>query len=139
MSTNNNITVKLQAVVNLASTHADLIPLAGVGGHSNEPALSICNDAVQELLTAPMDWKFNRVEMDMLVTCQNKQDYRFGGACAFTLGSTSSGVGIDLSSNSAITVTAGVVTVNTLEAHRFSIGDTVYHNGVTMSTGTTSA
>jgi hypothetical protein len=57
---------------------------------------------------------------------------------AFTLGSTSTGAAIGLSTTPAITVSGGVVTVNTLEAHRFSVGDTVYLNGVVMTAGTSS-
>ena len=130
-------TITYQSVVNLAATHSDLMPLAGVGGYTNEPALSLCNDTLQELLSAPLDWKFNRVEMPMLVTANTKQDYQFAGAVAFTLGSTSAGAAIDLASANAITVTGGVVTVNTLEPHTFSVGDTAYMFGVTATTGTT--
>jgi hypothetical protein len=128
-----NSTVKLQSIVNLASTHADLVPLAGVNGYTNEPALSLCNDAIQELLTAQIDWKFNQVEMPMLVTAQNKQDYLFGGAVAFTLGGAATGVGIDLASNNAVSESGTTVTVNTLEAHRFKVGDTVYMSGNTVA------
>jgi len=131
-----NSTVTLQNVVNLASTHNDLRPLAGVGGYQNEPALSLCNDTLQELLSEPLDWKFNRVEMPFLVTSYAKQDYQFAGACAFTLGSTSAGAAIGLASGSAITVSGGVVTVNTLEAHTFNVGDTVYMFGNVATTGT---
>lgn len=126
-------TLTLQSVVNLASTHVDLLPLAGVGGYTNEPALSLCNDVVQELLATPNDWKFNRVEMPMLVTAQNKQDYLFAGAVAFTLGSTSAGAAIGLASNSAISESGTTVTVTTLEAHQFNVGDTVYMIGNTLS------
>lgn len=131
-----NSTITLQSIINLCATHADLLPLSGVGGYTNEPALSLCNDALSEIITLDRDWKWNRNELPTLITCANKQDYLFGGASAFTLGAGSTGVGIGLSSNSAITVSAGVVTVNTLEAHRFSVGDTVYLTGVTMTTGT---
>lgn len=135
-------TITLQTVVNFASTHGDLLPLSGVGGYTNEPALSLCNDALSDLISDPNDWVFNRVEMAPLFTCPNKQDYLFAGACAFTLNSsganagTSQGWAIDLSSNNAITVSGGVVTVNTLEPHRLAVGQTVYLTGVTMSTGT---
>ena len=130
------ITITLQTVVNFASTHADLLPLTGVGGFTNEPALSICNDAISDLIGGPNDWKFNRKVMPMFVTCPQKQDYKFAGAVAFSTSSTAQGWAIDLSSNNAITVTAGVVTVRTIEAHRFAIGDTIYMQGVVMSTGT---
>lgn len=122
-------TITLQSVVNVASTHVDLLPLAGVGGYANEPALSLCNDALQELMSAPYDWKFNRTEMPMLVTMANKQDYLFAGATAFTLGGTSAGAAIGLASNNAVSESGTTVTVNTLEAHRFSVGDTVYMTG----------
>lgn len=128
-----NSTITLQQVINLAATHADLMPLSGVGGYQDEPALSLCNDALSELLIFPYDWKFNRVEMPMLVTCPNRQDYQFGGATAFTLGSTSSGVGIGLASNNAITESGTTVTVNTLEPHRFAVSDTVYMAGNNLS------
>lgn len=132
-------TITLQTVVNFCSTHGDLLPLSGVGGYTNEPALSLCNDALSELITDPNDWTFNRVEMAPFYTAANKQDYLFAGASAFTLSSgttASTGWAIDLASNSAITVTAGVVTVKTIEPHRFAIGQTVYMAGNTMSPGT---
>lgn len=124
-------TISLQKIVNLAATHVDLMPLAGVGGYQDEPALSLCNDVLAELLCAPLDWKFNRIEMGMLVTVPNKQDYMFAGATAFTLGSSSSGAAIALATSSAISETGNTVTVSTLEPHRFKVGDTVYMTGNT--------
>jgi hypothetical protein len=140
-------TIPLQKTVNFCSTHADLLPLANVGGFTNEPALTLCNEAISELISDPNDWVFNRVEMPPLFTCANKQDYLFAGACAFTLNvnpvngatqsSPSQGWAIDLASNSAITVASGTVTVKTLETHRFVVGQIVYLTGVVMTTGTT--
>lgn len=139
---NSNLTI--QSVLNFASTHTDLLPLANVGGYSNEPGLSIANDALSDLISDPNDWVFNRVEMPSLFTCQNKQDYLFAGACAFSLsvspggvnqGTPSMGWAIDLASNNAVTVAAGVVTINTLEAHRFVIGQTVYLTGLIALAG----
>lgn len=128
----------LQQVANFCATHVELVPVTGVAGFLGEPFLSLANDAISDLLSDANDWKFNRVEMPLMVTCPKKQDYLFAGATAFSLGSTAQGWAIDLSANSAITVSAGVVTVNTIEAHRFAIGDTIYLNGVMMATGTTS-
>jgi hypothetical protein len=133
-----NSTITLQSVANFCSTNMDLIPLSGVGGFSTEPFLSIANSALSEIAMSEMDFKWNRVEMPMFCTAQSKQDYLVAGAAAFTLGSTSTGANIGLSSTPAISVTAGVVTVNTLEPHRFNVGDTVYLNGVVMTTGTSS-
>lgn len=139
-------TITLQSVINFASTHADLLPLCNVGGYTNEPALSICQDAMSDLISDPNDWTFNRVEMPFFVTCANKQDYLFAGACVFcitvpptptTTNVASMGWAVDLPSNNAITVSGGVVTLNTLEAHRFSVGAVIYANGIVMTTGTT--
>lgn len=131
-----NSTIPIQKTVNFCSTHADLLPLAGVGGYTDEPAITLANDAMSDIFSEPNDYKFNRTEMGMIVTCPNRIDQLFAGAIAFSLGATSQGWGIDLSSNSAITVTGGIVTVNTLEAHRFAVGDVVYLNNVIMSVGT---
>jgi hypothetical protein len=141
-------TITLQQVVNLAATHGELMPLAGVGGYQNEPALSLCNDTMQELLAHPHDFKFNRWEMPMFVTGTYQQDYLFAGATAFQLASSTSNQTpvpsasgqIDLASNSAITVTGGTVTVNLIQGqlqNGLTVGATVYMTGVMMTTGTT--
>jgi len=141
-------TITLQQVINLCSTHADLLPLTGVGGYTDEPALSLCNDAVSEIINDANDWKWNSVELgsisNPLITMMNKQDYLFAGASAFILSTNStnlaaqaqsSGVGIDLASNSAVTVSGGVVTVNTLEPHRFQVGYVVNLVGLVKKAG----
>jgi hypothetical protein len=128
----------LQSVANFVATHVDLMPLAGVGGYTNEPFLSIANDALSEVLLSQVDWKWNRADMPSMVTAINKQDYTVAGAIAFTLGSSSTGAHIGLSTTPSISVSAGVVTVTTLEPHRFNAGDTVYLSGVIMGTGTAS-
>jgi hypothetical protein len=130
------ITNTFQSVVNFCSTQIDLLPLSGVGGYANEPALSICNDALADLLTAENNWKINRRDYpNFLVTAPFKQDYIWGGSSAFTLGATNQGWAIALASNSGITVSAGVVTVNTIEPHGFKVSDTVFLNGVVAKAG----
>jgi hypothetical protein len=134
-------TLTLQKIGNFAATHADLMPLAGVGGYTDEPLLSLCNDALSELITAPHDWKFNRVDLggvwpghaQLLVTCPSKQDYLWAGASAFALDSNAFGVGIALATNNGITESGTTVTVNTLEPHRFTVGQTVYMCGNTVA------
>lgn len=141
-------TLTLTAVANFCSTHADLLPLTGVGGYTSEPFLSIASGAMSEIINDVEDWKWNSVELfdailtfQPLITSLNKQDYLFAGASAFVLqvsGTTqvtSSGAAIDLSSNSAITVSGGVVTVNTLEPHRFAIGNIVNLVGLIAKAG----
>lgn len=134
-----NSTITIKKIVQFCSTHADLIPLVGVGGFTDEPALTLANDALSDILTEPTSWKFNSVFMPLLVTTPNRQDYIFAGASAFSLGSSSSGACIDLAAKSAITVSGGVVTVATTQPHRFNVGDTIYLSNVGMSTGTSSA
>ena len=122
-------TVTLQQVVNFASTNAELQSLSGVGGYSNEPALSIANEVMTELLASPHNWKFNRADMNLLVLCPNKQDYQFAGATIFSLGSTAHGAAVALKSGNGITFSGSTVTVNTIEDHGFAVGDVVYMYG----------
>lgn len=77
--------ISLQEVVNWARTHTKLIPIVGVGGFSNEPALTICNNVIQEMLqggigpdgrpTGPFPWKWNRTEAAPFDTVDGNQDY----------------------------------------------------------------
>jgi hypothetical protein len=143
-------TLTLLSVANFCSIHADLLPLSGVGGYTSEPFLSIASDAMAEIINDEEDWKFNSVEMfdaistfQPLITSLSKQDYLFAGASAFVLATssggaavTSSGAAIDLTTNNGVTVAAGVVTVKTLEPHRFAIGNVVNLLGLTFTTGT---
>lgn len=105
------------------------MPIADVGGFSNEPALSLCNDTLQELLAQPFNWKFNSKTAPLLVTQMYRQDYLFAGASAFT---SEGGVGIDLKSNNAITAVGTTITVKCLQPHNFSVGKTVYMTGNTV-------
>lgn len=141
-------TITLQSISNFCSTHADLLPLTGVGGFTSEPFISIANDALGEIINTTQDWKWNSVETcDLvasfapLITSLNKQDYLFAGASAFVLqvgnnSVTSSGAAIDLISANGVTVSAGVVTVKTLEPHRFQVGNVVNLLGLFFTTGT---
>lgn len=149
MATPFNQTTTVQKVIDFCSLHTSLQSFFGVGGVSNEPGLTICNNVQQMLLTKPMPWKFNRKLLDgsnghFFVTQYGVQDYQFAGACAFALQTTSGsspngGVGIDLAASpvnggtAGITVSAGVVTVQTLDPHPFQVGQTIYMAGNTVS------
>lgn len=140
----------LTAVANFCSTHADLLPLTGVGGYTEEPFLSIASDAMAEIINDTQDWKWNSLELfdvvttfQPLITSMNKQDYLFAGASAFVLqvsngaaSVVSSGAAIDLEANGGVVVSGGVVTVKTLEPHRFAIGNVVNLTGLVFATGT---
>lgn len=67
----------LLQTVNWASTFTKLIPIIGVGGYQLEPALTICNNVLQELLSAPFNWKFNQIIAPPFLTSTltNQQDY----------------------------------------------------------------
>jgi len=138
-----NSTITLQNRLNFCSTHGDLLPLSGVGGYTDEPGLTLCNDALSDLISDPNDWKFNRVEMPMLVSCPNKQDQLFAGATVFALNFTgtnpstgwfSQGWGIALANANGIVNTSGTVVVTTLENHRIPVGAQIFMIGNVMQT-----
>ena len=64
--------------------------------------------------------------MGALVTAPFKQDYKHAGATFF---SSTQGVGLDLSSNSALTIVSTTVTIKTLEQYNGAVGDTCYITG----------
>jgi len=79
-------TLTLQAVVNWSRTFTKLVPIVGVGGFANEPALSICNDVLSEILMGGLDpktgrpfgpfpWKWNRKSITSFPTVDKQQDY----------------------------------------------------------------
>lgn len=124
-----NTTLTLQSVVNFASIHAELAPLSNVGGISLEPALSLANDTLQELITKPNAWKFNRFEMPIFVTTTYKQDYQFGGAVAFTLEEGGAAIALTTASTPGVVRTGTTVVVTTIETHNMTVGRTVYMFG----------
>lgn len=68
-------TKTLQETVDWARTFTKLVPIVGIGGFSNEPALTICNSVIQEILSPPHKWKFNRAELASFITVDGTQDY----------------------------------------------------------------
>lgn len=70
-------TLTLQQVVNWAQTFTRLIPIVGVAGNAEEPALSICNNVLQRILARPYNWKWNSVVAPPFLTDSsfNTQDY----------------------------------------------------------------
>lgn len=138
-------TITVQNVLDYCRAHIALKQLLGIGGVSNEPGMSIANDVLQFLLAKPFAWKFNRKIAPFFVTQPFIQDYYFAGACAFILnpvvasGGVSSigggGVGIDLAAKPAITQSGTTVTVNCLQRHNFTVGQTAYLNNVVDQSG----
>jgi hypothetical protein len=127
-NTSDRCSITLQQIVNIAQTHVELAPLANVAGYTDEPALSLCNDVIQELLSTGYTWKFNRVECPSFFTQKGKQDYLFAGASAFT--TTGKSAGIALTEMGGATKSGTTVTIKTMERHVFEVGDTVYQTGI---------
>lgn len=125
-------TITVQQVVNYASQHTELMPLISVGGYSNEPALSIANDVMSELLAQPFPWKFNRSVAPFLVTQQWKQDYKFAGASCWTQNGGAA-LALATAATPGLTESGFVVTATTIEQHNFNVGDTVYINNATVA------
>lgn len=79
-----NSTIRLQAVVDDASTLGDVAPTLATGGLSQMPALSIANDVMQALINGgpggrPYNWKWNRFNLPVLYTNALQQDYFIPG------------------------------------------------------------
>ncbi len=70
----------LRSVIDYNRTRTRMVQLINVGGIPNQPALDICNDVLQTLLSAPNDWKFNKGSIPPFTTIQNQQDYLIAGA-----------------------------------------------------------
>jgi hypothetical protein len=138
-----NQTFTIQNAVDYARQNTKLLPLTGVGGVSNQPAVQFANDTLEELLAAPFPWKFNRNTLKYFVTTPNKQDYIVNGACAFVVagaGSNSAdagGVALNLATDSTpgLVTSAGTCTATCKEAitNIINVGDTVYIVGATVS------
>ena len=71
-----NSTIKLQQIVDSASTIGDLNPvLVNTGGFSSEPALTIANDVATDMFSPRFPWKWNRYKLPAFPTITRQQDY----------------------------------------------------------------
>lgn len=68
-------TYTVQNIVASARAYPELIPVLGVGGASQYPALDIANDTMQRFLAEGMDWKWNRAYVPPFITVALQQDY----------------------------------------------------------------
>lgn len=75
-------TLSLRSVIDFNRTRTRMIQLVNVGGVPNQPALDICNDTLQTLLSAPNNWTFNKSEVPPFTTIPNQQDYWLSGTSA---------------------------------------------------------
>jgi len=84
MAVHGNSTIKLQNVVDDASTLGDVAPALATGGLSQLPALSIANDVMQQLINGgpggqPYNWKWNRYNLPVFYVNSLQQDYFIPG------------------------------------------------------------
>jgi len=71
-----NSTVSIQKIVDGVSVIADLSPvLSNAGGYANEPALTIANDVIMEMLSERFPWKWNRMKLPPFYLNALQQDY----------------------------------------------------------------
>ena len=89
-----NQTTTVDAMMEQCKIHTKLQNFFNVGGVSGQPALRICENVQQMLLTRRMGWKFNRISMGennpainphFFVTQMGFQDFKHAGASCFTL------------------------------------------------------
>lgn len=72
-----NSTTSLQQIVSFCKTFPDLAPLVQTptGGAANQPALTVANDVMTEILSQVFNWKFNRFKLPLFYTNSWQQDY----------------------------------------------------------------
>lgn len=75
-----NSTIRLQEIVDDASSLGDVSPALATGGFSNAPALSIANDVMLAIINGgsasqPFNWKWNRLNVTPFPTISYQQDY----------------------------------------------------------------
>ena len=75
----NGSTVTLQSIVNFAKTLPECMPQLSVGGMSQQPALSIANHVMMDMLSPTMNWKWNRQLSTVFYTNSLQQDYAVPG------------------------------------------------------------
>jgi hypothetical protein len=71
-----NSNVKLMDIVDEVAVMGDLTPvLKSTGGYAAQPALSIANTVMGEMLSVRMPWKWNRVKIAPFLLTPLQQDY----------------------------------------------------------------
>jgi hypothetical protein len=100
--------------VNIVQTSKGMKPLVGVGGIANQPALELCNNTLQELLSAPYAWRFNKYLIPIFTTIAYQQDYIVSGCNAQVKGRYA------VSLNAQTSTTAGLTQAGTTVTATFS-------------------
>ena len=71
-----NSTIRLQQIMDQVSADGDLNPMFNnTGGFADEPALTIANDVMSELISIRFPWKWNRIKITPFPLTSYQQDY----------------------------------------------------------------
>jgi hypothetical protein len=106
-------TLTAQYILDIVGTAKGMKPLTGVGGIVDQPGLSITNQTLQQLLSAPYAWRFNKSAIPPFTTIANQQDYIVSGCSAAVTGRYIVSLNAQTSPNGAgLTEAATTVTAN---------------------------
>jgi hypothetical protein len=93
-----NSNIQLQQIVDEVSVIGSLNPvLKNTGGYADQPALTIGNIVMRELISARFPWKWNRVKIPPFILTPLQQDY--ASLNIFDIGWLESGVRIDINNS----------------------------------------
>lgn len=67
--------ITVQSIVDWARAIPGLVPVLGVAGYGDEPALTIATDVLAEIMSPPSAWKWNRVIPAPFPAIAGQQDY----------------------------------------------------------------
>src|SRR5258708_17413708 len=89
-----NSTISLQKIIDQVSQVGDLNPLFNnTGGWADEPALTIGDDVMSELISVRFPWKWNRLKIPPILLTSYQQDY---ATSVTTIGWLENGLRIDI-------------------------------------------
>ena len=93
-----NSTIQLQDVMDSIATIGDIqTVLDHTGGWADEPALTIANDVMQEMLATRFPWKWNRIKIAPFPLTSLQQDY--ASLALKTLGWLENGLRVDVNNS----------------------------------------
>jgi hypothetical protein len=116
--------------------------LVNVGGIPNQPALELCNNTLQRLLSAPYAWRFNKYSILPFTTIAYQQDYLVSGCNAFCKGryavhlnavNSTNGAGLTESGTTVTALFNDFAPTGLLSGTSPNVGDTIIINGAAQS------
>jgi hypothetical protein len=108
-------------IVDSVSTIGDLNPvLTNTGGFASEPAVTIANDVLMEILSERFPWKWNRMKYPPFALNNRQQDY--GSLTVRNLGWLENGYRVDMNSTQVPPPVWPIVVVRDLPVSRVGAG-----------------